>query len=144
MEILKYRKDANSPWQDIIAIKGEPGEKGEPGKFADLTEEEKASLKGADGIRGSVIIPIDSNTIIKENTTEVNGVVYPYCAGNTLWLRAKRLGIEYIYAGDIVINYGTDIYYIAYVKDSIYYMNKLVSLVDATVAALPDGEEVSY
>lgn len=25
MEVLKYRKDANSPWQDIIAIKGDAG-----------------------------------------------------------------------------------------------------------------------
>lgn len=37
MEVLKYRVDANSPWKELIAIKGE---KGEPG----LTEEEVIAL----------------------------------------------------------------------------------------------------
>ena len=32
MEILKYRKDINSPWQDIVAIVGPQGPQGEPGK----------------------------------------------------------------------------------------------------------------
>lgn len=32
MEILKYRKDANSAWQDIAAIKGEKGDQGPAGE----------------------------------------------------------------------------------------------------------------
>ena len=32
MEILKYRKDANSEWQDIAALVGPEGKQGEPGK----------------------------------------------------------------------------------------------------------------
>ena len=35
MEVLKYRKDANSPWLDIVALvgpQGEPGKDGENGK----------------------------------------------------------------------------------------------------------------
>lgn len=48
MAILKYRENKNSPWQDIPAIKGEKGADGTM-SFADLTEEQKASLKGADG-----------------------------------------------------------------------------------------------
>ena len=38
MNILKIRKDKNSPWIDIAAIKGEPGprgKKGEPGQKGD-------------------------------------------------------------------------------------------------------------
>lgn len=34
MEILKYRKDANSPWQDVVALvgpQGQPGKDGEQG-----------------------------------------------------------------------------------------------------------------
>lgn len=53
MEILKYRKDANSPWQDILAIKGndgapgkdgEPGPKGEPGNDYVLTNADKNEI----------------------------------------------------------------------------------------------------
>ena len=42
MEVLKYRKDANSPWQSLIGIKGERGEAGyTPVKGVDyFTEEE--------------------------------------------------------------------------------------------------------
>ena len=52
MEILKYRKDANSPWQDIAAIVGPMGPQGEPGK------------DGANGIDG------------KDGYTPVKGVDY--------------------------------------------------------------------
>ena len=52
MEILKYRKDANSPWQDIAAIVGPMGPQGEPGK------------DGANGIDG------------KDGYTPIKGVDY--------------------------------------------------------------------
>ena len=50
MEVLKYRKDANSEWQEIVALvgpqgeKGEPGEQGEPGTDYVLTEEDKQEI----------------------------------------------------------------------------------------------------
>ena len=31
MEILKYRKDANSPWLDVVALVGPQGEPGKEG-----------------------------------------------------------------------------------------------------------------
>ena len=40
MEILKYRKDVNSPWQDIVALVGPQGEPGKDG------------LNGKDGVNG--------------------------------------------------------------------------------------------
>lgn len=43
MEILKYRKDVDSPWQDIIAIKGDRGEPGLPGETG------PQGIQGADG-----------------------------------------------------------------------------------------------
>lgn len=46
MEILKYRKDANSPWQTIAAIKGEKGEKGDTG------EQGIQGIQGEQGIQG--------------------------------------------------------------------------------------------
>lgn len=48
-------KDANGNAQEILAIKGEKGEKGADGTmtFADLTEEQKASLKGDKGDTGA-------------------------------------------------------------------------------------------
>ena len=38
MEILKYRKDANSPWVSLYAIKGDPG------KDYVLTESDKEEI----------------------------------------------------------------------------------------------------
>ena len=58
MEILKYRKDANSEWQEIIAIKGEPGvkgDKGDPFTYDDFTPEQLESLKGEPGEAGTGI-----------------------------------------------------------------------------------------
>lgn len=49
MEIIKYRKDKNSPWVDIPAI---VGPKGEPFKYEDFTEEQLEGLKGPQGIPG--------------------------------------------------------------------------------------------
>lgn len=51
MEILKYRKDANSPWQEIVAIVGPKGADGTM-TFEDLTDEQKLSLKGDKGDKG--------------------------------------------------------------------------------------------
>lgn len=54
MPILRVQ-DSEGNWIEIPAIvgpKGDPGEKGEPGSFATLTEEEKLLLKGADGKDG--------------------------------------------------------------------------------------------
>ena len=71
MEILKYRKDVNSPWQDIVALvgpqgpkgdkgdqgiqgpKGYKGDKGDPFTYNDFTEAQLASLKGPKGDTGS-------------------------------------------------------------------------------------------
>jgi hypothetical protein len=44
MEVLKYRKDANSPWQDIVAIVGPKGPAGTDGKDYILTEEDKINI----------------------------------------------------------------------------------------------------
>lgn len=54
MEVLKIRLDKDSPWIEIPAIVGPPGPKGADGNisFNDLTEEQKASLKGDTGPAG--------------------------------------------------------------------------------------------
>ena len=76
MEILKYRKDVNSPWQDIVALvgpqgpkgdkgdqgiqgpkgdKGDPGAKGEDGApftYNDFTPEQLEALRGPQGEQG--------------------------------------------------------------------------------------------
>ena len=49
MEVLKYRKDANSPWQSIVALKGEPGKDGAQGPQGIQGEPGKDGAKGADG-----------------------------------------------------------------------------------------------
>lgn len=49
MEILKYRKDINSPWQDIAAIVGPMGPQGEPGKDGANGIDGKDGLDGKDG-----------------------------------------------------------------------------------------------
>ena len=54
MEVLKIRLDKDSPWIEIPAIVGPPGPKGADGvvSFEELTEEQKASLKGDTGPAG--------------------------------------------------------------------------------------------
>ena len=44
MEILKIRKYANSPWQDVLALVGPKGEDGKDGENYVLTEEDKAEI----------------------------------------------------------------------------------------------------
>ena len=48
MAILKL-KDENGNIIDVPAIVGSKGDKGEPFKYEDFTEEQLAALKGADG-----------------------------------------------------------------------------------------------
>lgn len=55
MEVLKYRQDANSEWQNIIALvgpQGEPGEQGAPFTYDMFTEEQLNALKGPAGETG--------------------------------------------------------------------------------------------
>lgn len=47
MEVLKYRVNAESEWQEIIALKGDKGEQGEPGPAYTLTEEDKQTIVNA-------------------------------------------------------------------------------------------------
>lgn len=51
MEVIKYRVSPDAEWLPIMAIKGEPGKDGTM-SFDDLTEEQKASLKGEPGADG--------------------------------------------------------------------------------------------
>lgn len=54
-EILKYRENAQSPWQDIVALvgpQGEPGEQGAPFTYDMFTEEQLNALKGPQGEPG--------------------------------------------------------------------------------------------
>ena len=52
MEILKYRKDANSPWVEIAALVGAPGKDGEPGKDGANGTNGKDGANGKDGVDG--------------------------------------------------------------------------------------------
>ena len=59
MSILRI-KDENGVWHDVYTLKGEKGDKGEDGAdgtvaFDDLTDEQKASLKGEKGEPGGSI-----------------------------------------------------------------------------------------
>ena len=48
MEILKYRKDVNSPWQDIVALVGPQGEPGRDGANGKDGVDGKTPVKGTD------------------------------------------------------------------------------------------------
>ena len=73
MEVLKYRKDANSDWQDIVAIvgpQGEPGQQGEPFTYDMFTEEQLNALKGPQGEPGPkgdsyILSDQDKNDIVE-------------------------------------------------------------------------------
>ena len=55
----------------VKSIKGEPGEKGNPLKFSDLTEEEKEEIKGEKGDTGDVVyVPPKIYTIDEYNQLE--------------------------------------------------------------------------
>lgn len=75
MEVLKYRKDANSPWQSIVALKGEPGKDGTM-TFEDLTEEQRESLRGPQGIQGEPGKDGANGADGKDGYTPVKGVDY--------------------------------------------------------------------
>lgn len=49
MEILKYRENAQSPWKEVVAIKGEPGQDGAPGKDGEPGAQGIPGQPGADG-----------------------------------------------------------------------------------------------
>ena len=57
MEILKYRKDANSPWKDIIAIVGPKGKDGKNGIDG------KDGIDGKNGIDGKDYILTEDDKI---------------------------------------------------------------------------------
>lgn len=69
--ILRIRNEKGE-WVSIPAIKGEPGKDGTL-KFEELTEEEKASLKGADGKDGA---PGKDGVDGKDGYTPIKGVDY--------------------------------------------------------------------
>ena len=58
MEILKYRKDVNSPWQDIVALvgpqgpKGDKGDQGIQGPKGDKGDTGRDGTNGKDGVDG--------------------------------------------------------------------------------------------
>jgi hypothetical protein len=64
MEILKYRKDANSPWQDVVALIGPQGEPGKDGLNGIDGKDGKDGINGKDGANG------------KDGYTPVKGVDY--------------------------------------------------------------------
>lgn len=63
-------KNEKGEWVSIPAIKGEPGKNG---SFDELTEEQKASLKGADGKDGA---PGKDGVDGKDGYTPIKGVDY--------------------------------------------------------------------
>ena len=60
MAVLKIR-DENGVVHEILALKGEKGDKGEDGTvaFDELTDGQRASLKGEKGERGASIVGVD-------------------------------------------------------------------------------------
>ena len=52
MEILKYRKDVNSPWQDIVALVGPQGPKGDKGDQGIQGPKGEKGDTGATGPKG--------------------------------------------------------------------------------------------
>ena len=58
MQLLKYRPNKESEWQEIATImgppgpKGDKGDKGDPFTYSDFTEEQLAALRGPEGPQG--------------------------------------------------------------------------------------------
>ncbi len=87
MEILKYRKDENSPWQDVLGIvgaqgaKGNPGERGEKGEkgdaftYEDFTPEQLAALKGEPGKDGAPGADGKDYVLTGDDKTEIANLV---------------------------------------------------------------------
>lgn len=73
MEILKYRKDASSPWIEIAAIVGPKGADGTI-SFDELTEEQKTSLKGEPGptYTAGAGINISADNVISATGEDIN------------------------------------------------------------------------
>ena len=55
MQLLKFRPNKESEWQEIATLvgppgpKGDKGDKGDPFTYADFTEEQLAALRGPEG-----------------------------------------------------------------------------------------------
>ena len=52
MQLLKFRPNKESEWQEIATLVGPPGpkgDKGDPFTYADFTEEQLAALRGPEG-----------------------------------------------------------------------------------------------
>lgn len=88
-------KDGYGKVQEILAIKGEKGEKGADGTmtFADLTEEQKASLKGDKGDTGAAGTSV---TVSKVSTSSADGGsnVVTFSDGKTLTVKNGSKGSQ--------------------------------------------------
>lgn len=55
MQLLKFRPNKESEWQEIATIVGPPGpkgDKGDPFTYSDFTQEQLAALRGPEGPQG--------------------------------------------------------------------------------------------
>lgn len=76
MEVLKYRKDANSPWQEILAIKGDKGEPGAKGDKGEQGIQGEQGLQGIQGIQGIQGEPGKDGADGQDGYTPVRGTDY--------------------------------------------------------------------
>ena len=73
MQLLKFRPNKESEWQEIATLVGPPGpkgDKGDPFTYADFTEEQLAALRGPEGPQGI------QGEVGPAGTTPVRGVDY--------------------------------------------------------------------
>lgn len=73
-------KDAEGNWHSIEALRGETGPVGPKGAdgtmtFADLTEEQRESLRGPRGFQGEIGPKGDSYTLTAEDKVEIGQMV---------------------------------------------------------------------
>ena len=55
MQLLKFRPNKESEWQEIATLVGPPGpkgDKGDPFTYSDFTQEQLAALRGPEGPQG--------------------------------------------------------------------------------------------